>query len=475
MSKQQFVGGQRPLNSRERRSRVRINEFSTKTAEKAEPGSTSEWGFQAGQKDFTDPYERKQKTSKPRSFNRRKSSKSPSQSNAATDVGKVFELDDMITLIPDQKFNYINLDHSGYLTLLDETYRHLTTIDSRLTRQMSFGAFQHVMVEYLWARLFYLAQIFNVDIPFSTERLWDLVGARKALIPGEIHQYLKGLGQFTDGFKNVWRPNFPDICVPIERPEDNILGGGHFGQPTAEGHNVYETMISPYTTSSRVRAEIANEDEFAPLPDEATPDNAIPTENFLGYVPTIPTIHNDARARMQYVRFNSDPIGSRIQHSSELVNVVNSILNSLADKAIIEEGIPDNTEGSTSSIAYVVTETEEIDDLLRRSPITVESRSQMTRAEIGQMVLFTYRRRRQIRTPGVCYTDDAGEIINGWSETINNSFLNEEPFETVNGENDDLLQNRAFALHTTNDRPLAVAEWIRNHFKKKDVIKRRPY
>lgn len=445
-------GNERNPNSQQRRSRNRMNEYVVNNF------GEDTWAYRAEQPGNYDPYVKKRQDPilPPR--------KDPSK-NTEPRNEPLYELPDMITLVPDQRYNLVNLDYCGYLTLCEESYRHLTSVDSRLTRQLTLGTYIHVMNEYFWVRIFKLAELFGVEIPFEAERLQSMVNSREAYLPSEINEYLKGIGQFKDGFGDLWRPNIPDILLPL--PRRNNTEGGHFGIPDMRSHNIYEIAAAPYTTAQRVRCEIGQNEQLEPLPLGVAPLGLRPTENFVGYTNRINRAHPDAIARIQNAHFYQDPIGSRIMHSPDLQNVVNNVLETLEAKVKITRGIPENIEGSSSIIGFVTTEIEDPGCILRRAEVTINSRSQLTRSEIGQVNLFNYRRQRNIETPGYCYLGEGDAIPELWNLYINENFRAEEPFAVRNGIFDEILNERAFGLPGANNRPTILLDWIRDNFKKK--------
>lgn len=381
----------------------------------------------------------------------------------------LYELPDMITLMPDQKYNYINFDFSGYITLCEASYRNLNLIESRFTRQITLGTFLHVMNGYLWARLYRLASLFEITLPFEPEILINIVGGDEAIIPSEIHDYLKNIGQFKDGFGDIWRPNFPDIMV-LASQQDQIPGG-HFGPPTPANHNIYETCPAPYTTAERARREIQGQVNFVPLPAGIMPDvlHYLPTENLVGYADLIVAAHPEARARMQHARFDQDPVGSRICHSSDFRNALNTALRSLESKTRLSYGIPNNIEGTTSAIGFVKTNVANSPlALLRDSPLTVMGRSLMSKAEIGQACLFAFRRYREAATPGLSFLQLANRNPPpGWMDTINNSFDSVPPFDIIIGDHDDVLDHSAFQLTSAGtSRTSIVNNWVQFNFRR---------
>lgn len=444
---------QRPPNSSQRRSRARLNEYATKQS-----GDDS-WATVAEQPSNNDPYVKKPREPKlpPR--------KDPNK-NTEPRNEPLYELPDIVTLLPDQRYNLVNLDYCGYLTLCEESYRHLTTVDSRLTRQVTLGTFIHVMNEYFFARIFKLADLFGIPLPFESERVWTMINANEAYIPAEISEYLKGIGQFKDGMGDLWRPNIPDILIPNLR--ENGIDGGHFGVPAEDNHNIYEIVMAPYATSNRVLCELGLEQAMQPLPQGIAPIGLTATENFVGYVRVVQRAHPEAVARIQNAHFSNDPIGSRIRHSPELQNVVNGVLSTLESKVKIVKGIPDNIEGSTSIFGFISSNPDDFLSVIRRDQADIESRSQLTRSEIGQLSLFTYRRRRTARAPGLCYLGPDDVPPQNWLLFINSNFSALQPFDVRQGDFDEFLNERAFGMPGADNRPAILWDWIKNNFKKKE-------
>lgn len=444
---------QRPPNSSQRRSRARLNSYATKQS------GDETWASLSEQPGDEAPYVKK---------NNREPKLPPRKDPTINTEPKnepLYELPDMVTLIPDQRYNTVNLDYSGYMTLCEESYRNLTYVDSRLTRQVTLGTFIHVMNEYFYARIFKLADLFGIPLPFDSERVWSMINAKEAFLPSEINEYLKGIGQFKDGIGDLWQPNIPDILIPF--PRENNTDGGHFGPPDQNNHNIYEVVLAPYTSSSRVLSEIHGQAVMEPLPQGIAPLALQPTENFVGYTPVVRPAHPEAIARIQNPHFNNDPIGSRIRHSPELQNVVNGMLATLETKVKITKGIPDNVDGSTSIFGFVASEVDDHNAVLRRAQSNIESRSQMTRSEIGQINLFTYRRRRLNPAPGFCYLEQ-GNAPHDWIHSVNSNFRADEPFEVRQGEFDEIINDRAFGLPGADNRQTVLSDWIRNNFRKKD-------
>lgn len=115
----------------------------------------------------------------------------------------------MQALNPDQRYNYINVDFSGFVTLVEESYRNLTAVDERLTHQITFGTYLHVMTGNLWLRILDLAIQGATNLPFEFSHMLDVMGGATNQIPQEIHEYLRNLGSYTDGFGDQWRINIP--------------------------------------------------------------------------------------------------------------------------------------------------------------------------------------------------------------------------------------------------------------------------
>lgn len=84
-----------------------------------------------------------------------------------------------------------------------------------------------------------------------------MLQADKTMVHMEIHEYLKNIGNFKDGYDNQWIINTPAAAFPNARRQ--VTGaagqvqvrGGDFGMPIAANHNLYVNAIpSPYTTAS---------------------------------------------------------------------------------------------------------------------------------------------------------------------------------------------------------------------------------
>jgi hypothetical protein len=67
--------------------------------------------------------------------------------------GPMYEMPDIMVLVPDHRFKTYNHEHSGYMALIETTYQHLQSVNSRLSRLLPLSVFTHTMVEYLWARI----------------------------------------------------------------------------------------------------------------------------------------------------------------------------------------------------------------------------------------------------------------------------------------------------------------------------------
>lgn len=456
---------QRLPNSRQRRSRERMNDFAATRA-----GQAGKWSYQAQQPGPQDPYVRqKNRPFPPEARQPDLPPRNGMNENTPVMPSPLYELPDMINLIPDQRYNYINYDYSGYITLCEASYKNLTKVEPRFTRQITLGTFIHVMNEYFWARLFRLSSLFCIRLPFEIEEMINLIGGKEVIIPSEIYEYLRNIGEFTDGFGNIWRPNIPDLLVP--RPAYRIHPGGHFGVPAVANHNIYEICAAPYTTAERVRSEIAGLAQFQPLPNGIMP-GLTPTENFVGFTNNVIPATPEALARLQNVHFDQDPLGSRVCHSPELRNTLDTALRAIENKARFSFGIPNNIEGSTSAIGFVQSNVPRDPlTIVRNAPISIMSRSQLTRSEIGQNDIFAYRRYRHDLTPGLSFLyrdeEDYFHAPPGWMDTINGSFNAEVPFQIRIGDENDLINNSAFQLNCAGDsRTTVVTTWVQNNFRR---------
>lgn len=466
-------------SSRQRRNHARMGAYNARKADANGPNEngrmpSQEWSYSANEPAQSTGGKRRQTkrpkgdgpTGKPVLPPRRK----PPQDSVDRDE-PMFELDDLATLVPDHRINEVNLEYSGFVTLVEESYRSLSTADSRLTRQLTLGSFLHVMTEYLWTRIYILQRAFQKSPiggeEFDFERLISLVHPETALMPQEIHEYLRGLGEYRDGYGNTWRPHLPAPATLRHRTA--ATPGGTFAPLAAANHNIYECYISPFITRSRVEAELAQAAAFDPAVPGRQPDT-FPSIDLLGWVPAVQAAHPDARARIADITWAMDNVGSRLQHSQALQDVVQNVLSTLEDKRKIATGIPDSIEGSTALLGFVMSE--DPDGLaLRRSQITVQSISRMTPSEIGQMALFTYRRKRSEDRPGFCYTRANGEAIAGWLATRDYNFEGIDPFNIPAHTAYHIADDAAFRLACQNDRTGLVGDWIRD----KMPIKREPH
>lgn len=103
----------------------------------------------------------------------------PTKDSAPKD-GPLYELPDMVSLIPDERYHYVNLDHAGFIAVLESSYAHMRAQDSRLDRYLPFSVYQPSMVEVLWCHLLSLADATNQETdldPVRQRRLLNIDSA----------------------------------------------------------------------------------------------------------------------------------------------------------------------------------------------------------------------------------------------------------------------------------------------------------
>lgn len=225
-----------------------------------------------------------------------------------------------------------NIDLSGFIPLLVQTYESIKTIDFRLERQMPFAMFQHHCCVYLntviWDRL--RDQGGRPVVTGEQAIDYLTIGGTEYLIPEVIQEYARIIGKYTTPTGSEVYLNVPDITIPGQGT--HLYEPGFFGVCDQHTHNVYECYVSPAVTARCVIATRDNDEEWQPLPDELAPPESVATTNLLGYGPLQP-LTAEGRSRLAGINFpETNDLEGRLRISQELSARVNTYLRSIKDK-----------------------------------------------------------------------------------------------------------------------------------------------
>lgn len=208
------------------------------------------------------------------------------------------------------------------------------------------------------------------------------------------------------------------------------LPGGDFGPVTAQNHNVYESMISPYVLRRQIEACLENDPidgaiQFVPLPANLAPAGLNPTENLLGYKTRTSPWHREALtlyANTNDARPTANGLASRLCFNPILWAKCDSAIMSLGRKMNVVQGLPPLTSGVRSVGTTIVNEDGQLTTLLRRTDGRLTSTYPLDPATLAQSAMYTYRRKRVPEVPGTCYLTEEEEVPQGWLATINSSY-----------------------------------------------------
>ena len=154
-------------------------------------------------------------------------------------------------------------------------------------------------------------------------------------LPAPIHDYIESVASALSPLEDI-RVNVPEIAIP-QQPvsaagQVPAQPSGGFGPVDAAGHNAYECYASPLVTARRVEATVLQNTPpvafgaWLPLPANMTPDNGVPNENLVGYVPNIERLHNDAMRIFDGVQLpNHVRMVGRLKHSQVLTIRVSNV------------------------------------------------------------------------------------------------------------------------------------------------------
>lgn len=379
-----------------------------------------------------------------------------------------------------------NMDMSTFPLLLERTYLDLEVENSRIRREMPFCAFQHVMTSVLNITIIDHVKSVNAEDRYADEESPMNLIPEDFVMPAAIAEYMKNIANTTTPQGDLVRTNIPVIAVPNahvpahdEIPEQEAGGFGLCGFAT---HNVYECYVSPLVTSRLVQETAAQNQAhqyrpWDPLPPAMAPPLSQPTQNLLGYRPSVERLTPEGLQKIQDLHFpDGDDMQSRVRWCPELVARVSGALKMMDTKVKMHVGIPQHGH-NTSALGWIV-----VNQAGNRAPEWNANRLSMFSGKIDSSAAlgssqayaaFTLglRRRRTNHARGFCYTLQNGNAIPGWLETMNHNFNMVEPFIPTIGQDMPLLRE---AMHTsespTGDRSTIITSWLRRNF----LIKKEP-
>ena len=136
---------------------------------------------------------------------------------------------------------------------------------------------------------------------------------------------------------------------------------------------------------------------WQPLPVGMAPENGVPNENLIGYVPNIERLHSDAMCIFDGVNLpNHVGMVGRLKHNQVLTNRVSNVCQRYSDKYRMKSGVP-KPKTYLPGISFVETDRTQEGEAsvntatLNTLPVTVRSlvpMSTVTAASSTEAMLF---------------------------------------------------------------------------------------
>lgn len=184
----------------------------------------------------------------------------------------------------------VQLDYSGFLDLIEETYNQLKATDKYIERTISHSMFSYYCIVLLYQRMYTVRADQGHDFDDLKSDI-DRALAFDPVIPKPIAHYLNQVGVFTDNNRRSWILQFHELDDTVY---DTVSGG--YGRVTAETHFKYASQPSPlvaamriihdYVFSANSAAQLVGFERLWSLHPDLSPINAhttTPNENLLGW------------------------------------------------------------------------------------------------------------------------------------------------------------------------------------------------
>lgn len=342
--------------------------------------------------------------------------------------------------IPVKRSASVNIELSQYCVLIRQTYNILKAGDPTIVDRCPFPIFQHYCTTILSAYVYdYARTILKFDVLLKYDSPLDLINSKQLLIPKNLKEFISSIGSSISPGDELVQINIPQVAIPQGPTSVNnveTVPSGTFGIITARNHNVYECYICPRVTAQYIIASGENGDLpplWHPLNEYVRPQNAIPTENLLGYWPRVN--HSIiARREMNRCQFeSSSSILGRLCYSQNVMDVTSATLSLMKKDAKMETC--DFKFKETQSIFIVKDEIKADANVI---PVPTERLvSVSTRlfspygfgSSCANMAhYYGLRRKRSIVASGTCYVTEDGINIAGWNLERNRNFNQNEPF-----------------------------------------------
>lgn len=394
-----------------------------------------------------------------------------------------------------------NLDYSGFIPLLEETYNFYDDQQQTFSQALPFCLWQHTYTELLNASILSQAKsngdVFLCDYPDALATL----SAVEINVPLPIKAYIEGATKALAPDGEVIKLNLPQIAIPQgpiaaveavvggDNPHDAIDGlpSGSFGDVTADSHNAYECYVSPYITRKLIERTLevntmtqgntaasralyaARFGDWQPFPTGRYPDNAIPNGNLLGYRRPRHIKAENLNDLMECRFFNGDSILGRLAHCAHAINrtsaaVANHKGNKYA-KAVFTYG-----NGSATLIYKKLSEDPPDGSRISNFQCMLLSPYSFSSAESNKANYFGYRRERTEEQNGACYRANDADIP-GWTVTRNHNFRMEGLFRPRSGLTaaQGLFYDRHREVFGEGQIHGALNSWFQRQFKRPDA------
>nr|UNI73913.1 MAG: hypothetical protein [brine shrimp partiti-like virus 3] len=169
---------------------------------------------------------------------------------------------------------------TGFIPLVEDSYRYLVKADSRLQRELVPEAYRYYCVSLLWLRLLSIKRHNGDNLTFIEDQFLTILDRLDLVVPEPISLYLRGIGNINTPNGEHLYPLIPDLPVQL------VNGFGGYPEQAVGNQDVTPWIDFPSlgicAEAIRSRMTPANVGPWVPA---VTPAGRQVTSNLAGYVP----------------------------------------------------------------------------------------------------------------------------------------------------------------------------------------------